>query len=153
MPLMQVAADLREARLYVGGPGASIARNAVTIGRDVYVQGESELRNIVSWKFRRWLTHELAHVVQWRRFGGDSDLDRTRRYLGTYVQGFVVAPHLRVGALATGLASWIRERLPGSAVPPDRREPIGDHIHDSHWMEREAESVAQRIVAEQLPQP
>lgn len=142
---VRVAQDLSKVRVYTGGPAAGMPWWAVTLGRDIYVNGETELKAMFDWGQRRWLAHELGHTMQWRRTGDDdttTDLSRMRRSMGKYVGGMALDDRLHPGAVPRGLALWFRENI-------DPRNHNKSHIslsnavHDTHHLEREAELHAQ----------
>ena len=86
MPESEVRAHLAEVELFLGGPAAHTPWNAVTIGHDIYVRSQAELEAIESWGYRRWLSHECGHVMQYARTPESlGDTGRVRQYLGAYV--------------------------------------------------------------------
>lgn len=134
LPADVVRADLDAVRLYLGG--ASDRKGvAVTIGTDLYVHDESDLRSIMRWDKRRWLAHELGHTMQWRRAGSGGDLERTRAFLRRYALG-------AASSLPEGVLAWIRARR------QDQPEsiPLADALHDAHPMEREADLSARAFL-------
>lgn len=75
---------LTKTYLYVGGPSTN--QNAMTIGTHVYVPDDESLKTITSPRGRNWLTHELAHTMQFASIGGGSE----HRFLANYLKGLVV---------------------------------------------------------------
>ncbi len=153
LPEETVARDLERVRMYVGGPGGGGGFGGIALGHEIYLANEQTLERILSWQGRRFLAHELGHVMQWRasRDGEEpgDDLRRTRRFLGNYVAGFVVDDRWRPGAVPRGMTRWVAARLPGTER--DRR-PLMREIHGAHHMEVRAEQVAQRFRAGTMPQ-
>lgn len=143
MPEAVVRSHLEEVELFLGGPAANTPWNAVTIGHDIYVRSRDELKAIEDWTYRRWLSHECGHVMQFARNPESlSETQKVRRYLGAYVGQLLVGPGCAPGALATGLGHWLNENY-----NPFNHEKthigLQDAIHDSHAMESEAERAAQ----------
>ncbi|MBS2040636.1 hypothetical protein JST97_36960 [bacterium] len=142
LPESEVRAHLSEVELFLGGPAANTPWNAVTIGHDIYVRSQDELKAIESYNYRRWLVHECGHVMQFARTPENlDDTHRVRRYLGAYVGGLVVGPHCSPGAVFTGLGMWLNENLnPWN----HNKTHIGlqEAMHDTHVMEAEAERSA-----------
>ncbi len=144
LPEGEVRAHLGEVELFLGGPAANTPWNAVTIGHDIYVRSEEELKVIEGWNNRRWLSHECGHVMQYARTPADeTDTQRTRRYLGAYVGHLVVGSScLSPGAIFTGLGTWIHQNY----NPFNHNKThigLQDAMHDTHVMESEAERGAQ----------
>lgn len=143
MPEAEVRSQLEEVQLFLGGPAANTPWNAVTLGHDIYVRSEEELRAIEKWSYRGWLSHECAHVMQYvRPPEGLSETQQIRRYLGAYVTQLLVAPGCAPGALPAGLCYWLDENL-----NPFNHEKthisLYHAIHDSQYLEAEAERAAQ----------
>lgn len=151
VPQDQARADLDAVRLYVGGPAAGRPGWAAQVDHSIYVAGERELTRILSWPGRRWLAHELGHVMQWRAGSDGSDLDRTRHGVAAYTAGMALDPRLRPGAIPRGLWNWAAARVRGDARPPS----LFGAVHDAHHIEREAErhAVAFRDATEPIAQP
>lgn len=143
LPTAQVSSDLDAVRFYIGGAAADKPRYAVQMDHAIYVNAESDLQKMLDWSGRRWLTHELGHVMQWRTAGSWSDLDRTRRSVARYAQG-MVADGARPGAIPVGTWNWVRSRLKSGA----EKVSLADAIHDAHPMEREAERHAQALLSQ-----
>lgn len=140
VPVEVVARDLEQVRVLVGGAAHGAGQVATTIGTSIYVSDAARAAHMLSWQGRRWLAHELAHTIQWRRAAspaaGSARRDRVflERYLGAYVRhdGSVTQ-----GGIAQAVREWQRRREAG--------EPVGrpgDLLHDTHPMEQEAERVA-----------
>lgn len=147
MPEPEVRAHLGEVELFLGGPAANTPWNAVTIGHDIYVRSQDELKAIEGWNYRRWLAHECGHVMQYAKTPAElNPTQRVRHYLGAYVGHLVVgATCFSPGALATGLGCWLHQNF-----NPWNQEKthisLQDAIHDTHVMESEAERAAQDFV-------
>jgi hypothetical protein len=97
-----VRSELGKVYLYTGGPSAM--QNAMTIGHHVFLPDENSLRAFESPTNRRWMAHELSHVMQF-----DAEHGRNvPRYLADYVSGFVVsrAPDTGPGHSDTGRPVW-----------------------------------------------
>lgn len=99
-----VRSELSKVYLYVGGP--SELGNAMTIGHHIFLPDEQSLQTFVadSRQGKRWMAHELAHVMQF-------DIEHGRnvpRYLADYVGGFVIgnAPDSGPGHSDTGRTVW-----------------------------------------------
>jgi hypothetical protein len=138
LPAEQVRSDLEAVRLYVGGPAAKMPGWAVQLDHSTYVAGQKELERILSWQGRRWLVHEMGHVMQWRQASDGSDLDRTRRGTAEYLTGFVVDDRWLPGAAPRGLWNWASAKIRGAEKAPS----ISDAIHDAHHIERQTERQA-----------
>lgn len=141
----RVASDLAKVRVYTGGPASGMPGWAVTLGRDIYVDGAGEVKNMFDWGYRRWLTHELGHTMQWRRADnkvGSSNLSRMRRSMLNYVGGMAVDGERGPGAIPRGVALWLRENVD----PRNKNKThisLSNAVHDTHHLEREAERHAQ----------
>jgi hypothetical protein len=147
LPAADVRAELREVRLYLGGPAAHTPWNAVTLGHDIYVRSGEELKVIESWKDRRWLAHECGHVMQFERIPSPqapTAKARLRRFLRNYGTRLVVSAGGRPGALPRGLAWWLNENI-NPFNHARTHISLTDAIHDSHDMEREAELHAEEF--------
>lgn len=131
-----VRADLGLVRVQVGGLAAGAGNVATTIGPQVYVSDAKHAAHILSWAGRGWLAHELGHTLQWRRLGG-TDRGFLNAYVGAYVRH---DGSFRAGGFAQALAELVRRRREGE--PPKK---VGDLIHDTHPLEREAERIAQAV--------
>lgn len=147
LPEAEVRAHLSEVELFLGGPAANTPWNAVTIGHDIYVRSDDELKAIESWNSRRWLAHECGHVMQYAKTPENlDDTQRVRRYLGAYVGHLVVgASCFSPGAVFTGLGSWLHENY----NPFNHNKThigLQDAMHDTHVMESEAERSAQAFL-------
>ncbi|MBT9582134.1 hypothetical protein IV102_02225 [bacterium] len=135
-------AHLAEVELFLGGPAANTPWNAVTIGHDIYVRSTDELKAIEEWNYRRWLSHECGHVMQYARTpAGLDETHRVRRYLGAYVGHLVVGASCGPGALATGLCCWLHQNF-NPFNYSKTHVTLQDAIHDTHVMEVEAERAA-----------
>lgn len=143
LPEGEVRKHLSEVELFLGGPAANTPWNAVTIGHDIYVRSEEELKVIESWNNRRWLSHECGHVMQYARTPeSQPETQRVRRYLGAYVGHLVVGAGCSPGAVFTGLGMWLNENY----NPFNHNKThigLQDAMHDTHVMESEAERGAQ----------
>lgn len=148
LPEAEVRAHLAEVELFLGGPAANTPWNAVTLGHDIYVRSQDELKAIEGWNYRRWLAHECGHVMQTARLPAELDeTQKMRRYLGAYVGHILVGSScFSPGALFTGLGHWLHENY----NPFNHQKThigLQDAIHDTHVMESEAERAAQAFVA------
>jgi len=132
-PAAQTLADLEQVRFYVGGPAARRPFLATQVDHAVYVGSPQGLDRILDWEGRRWLVHELGHVMQWRRADAETQLGKTRRSTAEYVVGSAIA-------VPTGAARWLHGKFRGSA------QTLRDAIHDAHPMERETEEHAQSFL-------
>ena len=146
LPEAEVREHLGQVQLFLGGPAANTPWNAVTIGHDIYVRSQDELKAIEGWQYRRWLSHECGHVMQFAQTPAElSDTQRVRRYLGAYVGHLAVGTGCSPGAVFTGLGLWMHEN-----VNPfnHNKTHIGlqDAMHDTHVMESQAERAAQAFV-------
>ena len=143
MPENEVREHLNQVELFLGGPAANTPWNAVTIGHDIYVRSNDELKAIEGWSNRRWLSHECGHVMQYARTPERLDeTHRIRRYLGAYVGHLVVGAGCSPGAVFTGLGMWMNENI----NPFNHNKThigLQDAMHDTHVMESEAERGAQ----------
>lgn len=94
-----VRTELAKVYVYVGGPAKSSGQ-ALTVGHHVFVPDESGLRRILSPVGRRWLTHELAHTMQFLAY----DNGNSHRFLASYMKSIVLghAPN-RPGAGSGGM--------------------------------------------------
>ncbi|MBN9415313.1 hypothetical protein ABS71_18560 [bacterium SCN 62-11] len=146
LPETEVREHLGQVQLFLGGPAAHTPWNAVTIGHDIYVRSQDELKAIEGWQYRRWLSHECGHVMQFAQTPSElSDTQRVRRYLGAYVGHLAVGTGCSPGAVFTGLGLWMHENLnPFNS----NKTHIGlqDAMHDTHVMESQAERAAQAFV-------
>lgn len=129
-----VRRELAKVYLYVGGP--SVGGQAMTIGHHVFVPDERSLERILRPAGRRWLTHELAHTVQFLAYQGASP----QRFLADYIGGAMLGRDPQQpgsgggpvvwGALFTGLrtaghpeeeigrgASSVRDTLISTVLP------------------------------------
>lgn len=95
-----VRRELAKVYVYIGGP--SIGGQAMTIGHHVYVGDEAALRQIVSPSGRRWLTHELAHTMQFLSYQGSSP----QRFLADYFSGMFVGRDPQQPGTGSGPAVW-----------------------------------------------
>ena len=147
MPESEVRAHLAEVELFLGGPAAHTPWNAVTIGHDIYVRSQAELEAIESWGYRRWLSHECGHVMQYARTPESlGDTGRVRQYLGAYVGHLFVGHGCRPGAIPTGFGHWVHENFnPWNQAKT--HISLQNAIHDTHVMESEAENAAQQFLA------
>ncbi len=147
MPESEVRAHLGEVQLFLGGPAANTPWNAVTIGHDIYVRSHEELKAIEGYNYRRWLSHECGHVMQYAQTPSElSDTQRVRRYLGAYVGHLAVgATCLSPGAIFTGLGAWLHENY-NPFNPNKTHIGLQEAMHDTHVMESEAERAAQAFV-------
>lgn len=137
----QAVRDLEQVRLYVGGPAAARPFLAVQMDHSIYVGSEQGLERILSWEGRRWLTHELGHLMQWRRSPGSTDLARTRYGIVDYLVRMGIAPGMRPGAIPAGFAAWTWAKLMGEGISLEKA------VHDAHASERETERHAQEFLA------
>lgn len=138
LPAHVVRADLEQVRVHVGGLASGAGNVATTIGHHVYVSDAAWATRLLSWGSRRWLVHELAHTMQWRRVvpPAAGTAARDRAFLERYLAGLVHHEgRPSEGALLAGLREWLRHPSPGAGS-------IGDAIHDAHHMEREASAIA-----------
>lgn len=146
LPETEVRDHLGKVQLFLGGPAAHTPWNAVTIGHDIYVRSQEELKAIEGWQYRRWLSHECGHVMQYAKTPEDlSDTGRVRRYLGAYVGHLAVGAGCSPGAVFTGLGTWFHENY----NPFNQNKThigLQDAMHDTHVMESEAERAAQAFV-------
>ncbi|MCW2927958.1 MAG: hypothetical protein JWM86_1926 [Thermoleophilia bacterium] len=131
-----VRADLEQVRVQVGGLAAGAGNVATTIGHHVYVSDAARAAQMLSWSSRGWLAHELGHTLQWRRAGG-SDRTFLNRYVGAYARH---DGSFGAGGFAQAFAELVRRRRAGEPVGP-----VGDLIHDTHPMERDAERIATAV--------
>lgn len=135
-----VRGDLERVRLHVGGVAHDAGNMATTIGLNIYVSDAARATRMLSWAGRRWLVHELGHTMQWRRSASPAATDgqRDRTFLNEYVGAFVAHDGtLGAGGFAEAVREWRRRRESGTPVGK-----VGDLLHDTHPMEREAERVA-----------
>ncbi len=135
-----VRGDLSRVRVLTGGPAAGTRNMATTIGTNIYVSDAACAVTMLSWDGRLWLAHELTHTMQWRRAALDATTDakRDRAFLNQYVGKFVSDDgSIGKGGLATAFKAWLQSRR-----EPRNPVTIGDLIHDSHPLEREAAQVA-----------
>lgn len=135
-----VRRDLELVRVHVGGLAHDAGNVATTIGHHIYVSDAARATRMLSWSGRRWLVHELGHTMQWRRSASPAatDAQRDRTFLNEYVGAFVAHDgSLGAGGFAEAVREWRRRRESGAPVGK-----VGDLLHDTHPMEREAERVA-----------
>lgn len=143
LPDAVVRADLGLVRIYSGGASTGRGGWAVTLGRDLYVADGTALARMMSWDGRRWLAHELAHTMQWRRADASSDLQRTRQFMWGYVAATMIDPNGGAGAVPRGTWRWVTHLLGRGAPGVPAPRSLMDAIHDAHAHEVEAERVAQ----------
>ncbi|MBC7643695.1 MAG: DUF4157 domain-containing protein [Thermoleophilia bacterium] len=137
LPAPVVEHDLRDTRIYMGGPAAAQPNWAVTLGHDIYVGRPDDVQHITSWNGRHWLAHELGHTMQWRQAGGgDNDVSHTRHFLASY--GAAMPAAVGVGAYR-----WLRGKLDHDPGGPS----FNGAMHDAHRMEVEAERHAREFLA------
>jgi hypothetical protein len=134
--------DLAQVRIQVGGLAHGAGNVATTVGHHIYVSDAKWATHILSWPGRKWLAHELAHTMQWRRVGDaakvTTDAQRDREFLNRYVGAYAGYD----GKVSEGgffqalkeIARRKREQVPVGGV--------GGIVHDTHPMEREAAKVA-----------
>lgn len=135
-----VRGDLERVRIQVGGLADDAGGMATAIGLNIYVSDAARATRMLAWQGRRWLVHELGHTMQWRRSAspGATDAQRDRTFLNEYVGAFVARDGtLGAGGFAEAVREWRRRRQSGTPVGK-----VGDLLHDTHPMEREAERVA-----------
>lgn len=141
LPVTTVAKDLKGIGIFTGGPPADRASYAVTLGKNIYVKGEDDIKRMLSWDGRRWLTHELGHTMQWRRAAndqGNTDRDRLLRFAGQYVGALPKA-------VPVGIAKWANNNF--NPINRDKKPiSIEKAIHDSHSLEHEAEVKARNLL-------
>ncbi len=140
LPDATVRSDLERVRVHVGGLAHEAGNMATTIGTNIYVSDAARATRMLSWGGRRWLVHELGHTMQWRRSASPeaSDAQRDRTFLNEYVGAYVAHDgRLGAGGFAEALREWRRRRESGTPIGN-----VGDLLHDTHPMEREAERVA-----------
>lgn len=145
-PEAVVAADLLGVRLYTGGAAAGQPNMAITVGRDIYVEGASEVERIMSWGYRGWLTHELGHTMQWRSVpdrDARTEVGRMRANIHNYAGALVVGkPWWGPGAIELGVGKWVHENI----NPFNKNKShisLSNAVHDSNRFEIEAEVNAQ----------
>ena len=135
-----VLGDLQRVRIQIGGLAAGNANVATTVGINIYVSDAAHAAQILSWRSRTWLVHELAHTMQWRAGGMalSSDADRDHAFLSRYVGAFAMSGgRFGAGGFArAGAEAWRRMRS------GERLGPLGDLLHDTHPLEAEAIRVA-----------
>lgn len=95
-----VRRELAKVYLYVGGP--SVGGQAMTIGHHVFVPDEQSLDRILKPAGRRWLTHELAHTMQFLAYQGGSP----QRFLADYIGGAVLGRDPQQPGTGRGPAVW-----------------------------------------------
>ncbi|MEO6866749.1 MAG: DUF4157 domain-containing protein [Gaiellales bacterium] len=95
-----VRAELAKVYVYIGGPTAD--NQAMTVGHHIYVPDEASLEHIMSRGGRRWLTHELAHTMQFLAYQDGNP----ERFLADYVKGMVVARDPQQPGSGTGPPVW-----------------------------------------------
>lgn len=134
---------LQQIGVYTGGPAADRGGLAVTLGHNIYVKDADTLQRIFSWEKRRWLVHEIGHAIQWQRTDGPSDLEKTRGQIVNYVAGLALDPIHHPGAVPLGAWRWITSRFSKDSV--EKGKSLERQIHDAHWLEKEAEAVAQQF--------
>ncbi len=135
-----VRSDLERVRVHVGGLAHDAGGTATTIGPNIYVSDAARATRMLSWAGRRWLVHELGHTMQWRRAASPAatDAQRDRAFLNEYVGAFVAYDgRIGNGGFAEAAREWKRRRDSGTPVGN-----VGDLLHDTHPMEREADRVA-----------
>lgn len=109
---------LSEVYLYVGGI-AEGRTSATTNGTHMFVPNDEDLEHILSDEDggRRWLTHELAHVLQWVVYDGRN----VWHSVSEYQQGYFLGVNPGTPGLGLGDRVW-GSLLTGSRI--DR-----DHLH------------------------
>jgi len=143
----ETRANLEQVQLFLGGPAAHTPWNAVTIGHDIYVRSQDELKAMEDWRYRRWLSHECGHVMQYAKTPTDlEETPRVRQYLGAYVGHIFVGENWwRPGALVSGVGHRLHENY----NPWNQNKThikLQDALHDTHVMESEAERAAQAFL-------
>ncbi|MCW2921998.1 MAG: hypothetical protein JWL76_1872 [Thermoleophilia bacterium] len=139
-----VRSDLDRVRVQVGGLAHDAGNMATTIGLNIYVSDAERATRMLSWEGRRWLVHELGHTMQWRRSASPAatDAQRDRTFLNEYVGAFAAHDgRIGAGGFAEAAREWRRRRDSGTPVGS-----VGNLLHDTHPMEREAERVAVAFV-------
>ncbi|MCW2962058.1 MAG: hypothetical protein JWM90_2445 [Thermoleophilia bacterium] len=141
LPETTVRKDLSSTRVQVGGVAHGAGNVATTIGHDIYVSDAGWATRILSWEGRKWLAHELAHTMQWRRrgdaAGAQGGAERDRAFLNQYVGGFASYDgKVSAGGFVQAATELLRRRRTGE-------EPLGfgTLLHDTHPMEREADAA------------
>jgi hypothetical protein len=142
-----VRRDLAQVRIQTGGLAYDVPDMATTVGPNIYVADASYATRMLSWGGRAWLAHELVHTMQWRRIGDalglTSDAARDRAFLNRYVGSF--ASHdgrIREGGFVQAARELLRRHRDGTPMGK-----VGDVVHDTHPMEREAIKVAATFAA------
>ncbi len=95
-----VRRELAKVYVYVGGP--SVGGQAMTIGHHVFVPDGGSLQRIMTPTGRRWLTHELAHTMQYLSYQHASP----QRFLADYLSGLVVGRDPQKPGTGEGPAVW-----------------------------------------------
>ncbi|MCB0879825.1 MAG: DUF4157 domain-containing protein [Thermoleophilia bacterium] len=138
-----VRTDLSNVHVVLGGPAHDAGGMATTIGRTIYVSDAKRAAHMLSWDGRRWLAHELVHTMQWRQSNPASaatDSQRDRSFLNTYLGKYVADQgSISKGGLVTALRAWLKSR--DDHASDAETDGIGEIIHDTHPMERQAEQL------------
>lgn len=141
---LRVREALTKVQVHIGGPAAGAGNMATTFGTHLYVSDAARATRLLSWGGRRWLAHELVHTVQWLRGGtaADTDARRDRVFLERYVGSYGMSGgSVRAGGAWQAAAELIRRLAARQPVGS-----IGNLIHDTHPMEREASRIADAFV-------
>lgn len=80
-----VRQELAKVYIYVGGPSTT-AGQAMTVGHHIYVPDAESLTRITTPAGKRWLTHELAHTMQFLAYHDASP----QRFMADYFTSMVV---------------------------------------------------------------
>lgn len=129
-----VREELAKVYLYTGGP--SVPGKAMTVGHHIFMPTEESLQAILTPNGKRWLTHELAHTMQFLAYNEASP----HSFLADYITSMVISRNPTTpgtekgppvwGALFTGIratghnekaigqpASSFRENLTSTLLP------------------------------------
>ncbi|MCW2921090.1 MAG: hypothetical protein JWL76_964 [Thermoleophilia bacterium] len=80
-----VRRELAKVYVYVGGP--SVDGQAMTIGHHIFVPDEASLERIMTRPGKRWLSHELAHTMQYLAYQNASPQSFLADYFSSMIIG------------------------------------------------------------------
>lgn len=130
-----VRGELAKVYVYVGGPASSVGQ-AMTIGHHVFVPDEDSLNRIMTRGGRRWLTHELAHTMQFLAYHEASP----QRFLADYLSSLVVGRDPKQPGTGSGPPVW-GSLFTGLRITGEPEDEIG----------KGATSARDRLVSTLLP--
>ncbi len=95
-----VRRELAKVYVYIGGP--AVDNQAMTIGHHIFVPDEKSLERMMTRPGRRWLTHELAHTMQYLSYQHGNP----QRFLADYFTSMIVGKDPQTPGSGDGPAVW-----------------------------------------------